>query len=466
MKEHVSTRALVLLVVTILISSCIEGCHRSTNDASGGNVVNISPKLEKIFSKTRLICFGRLVMQVPHNSTVVYGPAELESSIEYREGEASRLKEYVSERMEKIDKQRMFFNESRLVKLPLFGKILDGARAGQKIVIGSDDRVGYTILSLVPVSEDMFVQEVYGVLPEDNFVDRMNRVAAILQTRDVEEIPADPGFCIEGGFVTGKYQYERATVGIRLIDFPDVHISIDVHKNLEFLNNDSNPKKLHERALENAEAAGLGSVFSRRKILRDQMRRIGHWDGQEMALRTPAYKRASSVHEFHFYSPGSVNDPFHPQLDIRLDSGVSDNAKGAVKPSISDEEALALWDLLVGSIRPREPKDATLTKRDKVPLDTSVETGRICPESGWWETTHSDATHSNRRRLIRAGDIMPAVINSARIGLWAKFFGQRQLSISTTWKLVAYGDDTTKDDEVAEPTGLMSRTDGNGGDHA
>jgi hypothetical protein len=196
------------------------------------------------------------------------------------------------------------------------------------------------------------------------------------------------------------------------------------------------------------------------------MRQIAHWNGQEIALRTPAYKRASSVHEFHFYSPGSVNDPFYPQLDIRLDSGVSDNSKGAVKPSISDEEALALWEFLIGSIRPREPKDATLTKRDKVPLATSVDTGRICPESGWWETTQSGVTDSNRRRLMRAGDIMPAVITSAGIGIWPKLFGRGQLPIPTTWNLVEYGDDTGKDDEVAEPTTLLSRTAGSGGHDA
>ncbi|MGF6275278.1 hypothetical protein ABIB38_003676 [Massilia sp. UYP11] len=331
MRASLSRKSVIYLLMTFLALFCIEGCRRAVDDASGGAVENISPKLKSMFSETRSICFGRLVMQVPHDATLVYGPAEIESSIEYRQGELGRFDEYISVRMKKIDKERRFFNERNFSKLPLFGKVLDGARLNQKIIIGSDDRVGYTVLSLVPVNEDIFIQEVYGVLPEDDFVNRMNRVATILRAREAEEIPAEPGLCIEGGFVAGEYEYERVTIGIRLIEFPDVHISVDVHKNLEYLDNDSSPKILHERAQRNAEAAGLGPVFSRGKILRDQTRRIAHWNGQEMAFRTPAYKRAASVHEFHFYSAGSVNDPFHPKLDIRLDSGVRENAKAAIK---------------------------------------------------------------------------------------------------------------------------------------
>ncbi|WP_137171692.1 T6SS immunity protein Tli4 family protein [Massilia sp. HP4] len=402
-------------------------------------MTEISPELTSIFNKTKMICFGRFVVKVPLNTVVVYGPAEVESSIEYRQGEAEKVGEYVLERMEEVEKEQKFFTKYSWPKLPLFGEVIDGVRTGQKMVIGSRDRVGYQILSIVPIEKDIFFQEVSSVLPEDDFIERINKVATALRSRNAEEIPADSGICIEGGYVTGEYEYERATVGLRLSEYPDVHISIDVHKNLEFLNNDSNPKVLHERAQAKAEAAGFGAVFSRRKILREQVRQIGHWTGQEMAFRTPAYKRAVSAHEFRFYSAGSVNDPFHPQLDIRLDSGVKDDTKGAIKPGISDDDALALWDMIVSTVRLREPTDATPVNKDKVPLATKIDGGKICPETGWWEITRADVMDSERRKFISAGDVMPSVPTSNGISIWRNLLlFQNRPKDPTIWKLVEY----------------------------
>jgi len=454
------------LLIAFLVSIYTAGCGRTSPNVIGGNMTENSPHLMSMFNKTKTICFGRFVVKVPLDTAVVYGPAEVESSIEYREGEVEKIGEYVSARMEEVEKDRKFFNRDSLSSLPLFGQVIDGAIPGQKIIVGSRDRVGYQILSIVPVEKDIFFQEVTSVLPDDNFINRMNQVATVLRSRKADEIPAEPGVCIEGGYITGKYEYERATIGLRLNEYPDVHISIDVHKNLAFLNNESNPKILHEQAQAKAEAAGFGAVFSRRKILREQVRQIGNWAGQEMAFRTPTYKRAVSAHEFRFYSPGSVNDPFHPQLDIRLDSGVKDNARGAISPSITDEEALALWDMIIKTIRLREPSDATPAKVSNVPLATQVDTGKTCPESGWWETAQRDVADSDRRRLVRAGDVMPVVFTSTSIGIWSKFFGKSPLPIATTWRLVAYDDYSPKVDEVTESTNHLSQIDVNGGNHA
>jgi hypothetical protein len=58
---------------------------------------------------------------------------------------------------------------------------------------------------------------------------------------------------------------------------------------------------------------------------------------------------------------GAVNDPLQPELDIRFYSGMKDNSRASVNPSITDEEALALWDKLITTIRVRQPSDATPT---------------------------------------------------------------------------------------------------------
>lgn len=464
MKFSIISRLFLLILLIFITFYSVSWHRKSGGEILGGGMENDTSRLQAVFSKTKTVCFGRLVIEIPFEAEISYGPAEVDYSIEYRKGEADKLDEHLSSRIKKIELEREILDADDLARLPLFGKVMNGVRPNQKIIIGSDDRVGYTVLSLLPIHEDLFMQSVYGELPQYDIVERMNKVAEILRIRSAAEIPPDPGMCIEGGFVPGVYEYERATIGVRFKEFPDVHLSVDVHKNLEFLHEDGNPKTLHERARRNAEDAGLGAVFSKGRVLREQIRQVGHWSGQELIIRTPAYKRAASVHEFRFHSVGAVNDPFHPQLDIRLDSGVKNNAKGAISPSITDDEALALWDMLIKTIRLREPGDATPARTEKAAIATRVGSGETCPETGWWEAAEERVAKDQRRRFLRAGDRMPDAITSPAPGAWAKIFGAGPLKVATTWTFVAH-DDGSHPVQASEANGSAVIGNSAGGQH-
>lgn len=241
---------------------------------------------------------------------------------------------------------------------------------------------------------------------------------------------------------SAQKEYERATVGIRLQEFPDVHISVDVHKNQESLADRSSPSLLREQAKQAAEGDGLGVVFARAKILRQGALQLEGWKGEEMALVTPAYKDDKAVHEFRFHSAGAVRDSLQPEIDIRLDSGVKDNRKANVNPSISDEEALALWDKLIRTIRVRQPNDATPTMAAtrQTPIGSVVRTGEICPQTGWWECTESKSTDRSAKRLLRAGEPAPHAQLDSKSGLWQRVFGERQRHMPAVWKLVGFDD--------------------------
>jgi hypothetical protein len=62
-------------------------------------------------------------------------------------------------------------------------------------------------------------------------------------------------------------------------------------------------------------------------------------------------------HEFAFFSHGEPGNPMVPTLDIELNTGVNDGKAGGMQTSISDEEALYLWDKITTSIRPRSVVD-------------------------------------------------------------------------------------------------------------
>ena len=301
-----------------------------------------SSRVHALFEKSKTICFGRFVIQVPASAIIVFGPAEVEAPIAFYKGEALKLGDHMAQRLVRVEEEREFLRPSDMGNLPLFGKIIDGAIPGHKIVFGSKDRIGYTIYSYIPVGNDLFIQHLNSILPEYDRIATFNRVASHLMPRSEDDVPPGPGTCIEGGFVPLEQKYERVTIGIRLKEFPDVHLSLDVHKNQKYLAETGRLELMREQAKEAAEERGLGMVYARIKMLRHEQRQLGEWKGVEILTRTPAHENNTEAHEFRYESLGAVNDSLRPHLDIRLDSGVVDNRKASAKPSITDEEAMAI----------------------------------------------------------------------------------------------------------------------------
>lgn len=425
----------------ISLTNFLCACNRTAEPIKRQNMTTLSPRLQPLFEKTRTICFGRFLMQIPATATVVYGPAEVETPIEYFEGHGPRVAEHLAERLAEVQKEQEFLLKDDFLTLPLFGKVIDGAVPGQKIVFGSKNQIGYTIYSFVPVGKDLFVQHLNSVLPQYDRIATINKVAANLRFRSEDEVPSGPGSCIEGGFVPLDQKYERVTVGVRLKEFPDVHFSVEVHKNQERLAESGRMELMRAQAQEDAEKRGLGALFARIKIFRQEARQLGSWKGMEIATRTPAHDDETETHEFRFQSLGAVNDPLQPQLDVRLDSGVKNDRRAGVKPSITDEEAIALWDKLINSIRVRSADGVknTAAEPPKTPLASLIRTGGTCPQTGFWQCTEGDNIEGGRRRHFTVGELMPHAIRLGEPNLWQKLTGDRPShKAATVWKLVDY----------------------------
>jgi len=458
----------LLIFAMLSVATLLGACDRTAEPISRQTMTALSPRLQPLFEKTRTVCFGRFVMEIPATATVVYGPAEVETPIEYFKGHGGRVAEHLNERLAEIEKEREFLLKDDLVTLPLFGKVIDGANPGQKIVFGSKNQIGYTIYSFVPVGKDLFIQHLNSVLPQHDRIATINKVAGQLKLRSESEIPPGSGTCIEGGFVPLDLKYERVTVGVRLKEFPDVHFSVDVHKNQERLAESGRLELMREQAKDDAEKRGHGSLFARIKILRKADRQVDAWKAIELLTRTPAHDEDTETHEFRLQSLGAVDDLLQPHLDVRLDSGVKNDRRASVKPSITDEEAIALWDKLTNTIKVRPPvgKQKTAAELPKTPLTTLIATGGICPQSGWWQCTEGDNIEGGRRKHFAAGTSMPHAILVATPNLWQKLVGnQSRHKVATVWQLVEYetgsvehslevGGDTLPPSAVAERSGL------------
>lgn len=387
---------------------------------------------------------GRFEMTIPYDATAVYGPAEVELPLWTYAGEARNIDSHIKEHLNRVEASRSFLSEDDISELPMFGKITDGKFPGQKIVFGSKNQSGYSMHSFFSVGENLFIQDTSNVHRNDDEVGRMvnifNDVATHLRMRADTDTPEEDGICIDGGFVALKPKYERVTIGVRLKEFPDVHLSVDVHKNLDYLVESSGLQELLRRTEERAQREGMGAFRAGIKWFRKQPRQLGIWDGYEALARLPAYKKNPSIHEFRFHSVGAVNDWYHPELDVRLNTGVQNNLQSSINPSISDDEALALWDKLISSIRLRKTTSVgpSAGGSKMQTLGALSASGDVCPQSGWWRCAESEVEQGARRHFCQ-GEEFPPVVLLGEPTLWQRAKGERpSLQRNTVWQLVAY----------------------------
>lgn len=419
----------ITFIVTLLAA-----CNSPAHTLKRPNMTELTPRLQAIFDSSKTVCFGQFVLDVPGTATLVYGHASIEGSIRYFPGERNIIDDHIKQQLVEVEQDREFLSPEDVINFPLFGKVVDGATPGQKLVFGSPERVGYSIYSFIPIGQDLYVHQITYAESKDATVAELNKVAKNLRLRQSDEIPTEIGTCIDGGFVGFRPEYEHISLGIRLKEFPDVHFSVELTRNHDHIPERSDL----ETRLKSAEKDG-GNWYARIKFFRRAPRQIGSWHGAEALTLKPAQEKEKESHEFHFISMGAPNDSLQPRISMQLDTGASDRRKGAVKPSLTDEEAVALWDKLTSSIRvrPTGGKPGGRAAPSNALLETRAVTGALCPETGWWECTDPRNVDGGKRRHFIQGEPLPYVIVAGDPNLWQKLTGDRPSRQTTTvWQLV------------------------------
>lgn len=120
----------------------------------------------------------------------------------------------------------------------------------------------------------MFVQRATTAVSKSEAIKVLNNVASHLRLRTEHEVPTEPGTCIHGGFVAWLPEFERASLGVRLKEFPDVHFSLEPIKNQNHLVESS----ALEPRLKSAEK-DCGHWYSDIKFFRRGPRDLGKWTG-------------------------------------------------------------------------------------------------------------------------------------------------------------------------------------------
>ncbi|MGW8394715.1 T6SS immunity protein Tli4 family protein [Pseudoduganella sp. HUAS MS19] len=356
---HNLATSVLALLATVLPLLANHTSAAENSQKQGRKMTATKNRFANITTEMRTFCLGRFLIDVPKTATIVYGPARVPLYLSRIEGQGSNLDVEVKRALKKIEENREYAHGDLVGNDSMLGKVLPGIGQHHKLVfgVGRGSFSDYNVQSFIGLEDDLFVQE-YEIDGGGNAyikaVDLLNDVARSLIRRPNDEIPNEPGICLDGAFLRepSRYMLEEVTLGIRLKDFPDVHMAIEMTKKEIFIESDALEPRMNH-AKQAAIKSGMGKWYSQIKFLRSGYRQLGGWHGYEVLVRKPAQKFEGENHEFAFQSHGEPKNPLLPVLQIELHTGVKGNTTGGIKPSITDEEAIFLWDTFIGSIRPR-----------------------------------------------------------------------------------------------------------------
>ena len=316
----------------------------------------------------KTVYFGRFSVSIPADSIVIFGRVDVPYPIVRYPKEASRFEKLVLERLNAIEDEKQYAEGELRGKESMLGKVVDGENFGQKIVFGVGQSSGdfYRIQSFLRISEDVFIQEanVYGGGGRyHEVVSKLKAIAEMIRPLSNSDCPPENGLCLDHAFM-GEPRIairEAFGIGIRLKKFPDVHFSISTTKKDRWVESDALEPRLLQ-AERDAIRAGHGDWYARIRTLRRGKRSLGNWKGFEVLAFKPRQAGEGTAHEFVFVSQGEPNNPLLPVLEIEMHTGVGQNRTGTVLPSLSDAEAVLLWDAVTKSIRVREIKTPRITE--------------------------------------------------------------------------------------------------------
>lgn len=414
-------------------------------------MTKLTPRLQAMFEKTKTVCFGRFLVDVPASATVAWGDVSVPLGVDVYPDGADEVKELEQKFIDKLKSEKNI-NKNYV---PLLLAIDEISQPEGKIVTGYEDFESLDDLKIngyFRMNKDGVVIDSRPMRDEkDETIAEIKSIARRLRRLPENEIPTEPGNCIEYAFLPDDPTADKAhlgeliRIGFRLKEFPDTHLSIFVGPSNPYYNESDSLKWQLERLEKRMKAEDPNNPNLKTRYLRRGDRRIHDWvGGFEGLSHTPDQPEAHPIHDFGMDFRGMPSDPYKPYADIRMQTGVFDNVAGATKATLTDEEAIAVWDRITSTIRVRPTTTTPAKTADagpRRPLGELAATGRTCPQTGWWASDVAPDKNGGGNQHIKAGDIMPHAVTSGEPSLWQKLKGERpSIRVATVWKLVGYDD--------------------------
>jgi hypothetical protein len=474
----------LLLASLAAVTLPLAACDHNPRQWKTPNMTALTPRLQPLFEKTKTVCFGRFMINVPASATIVWGETDVPLGVNVYPNGIDEVRALTQKFIDELKSKKAIY----LKNIPLLISVDDVRQPEGQIVIGYDgfEAIGeLKINGYFRLNNDGVVIDARPLIEDkDGTISDIKSMARRLRQRAENEVPTEPGNCIENAFLPDSPDDEKnhpgelLSIGFRLKEFPDVHLSINVGPSNPHNPEGDSLKAQWKRIKEDPATPEEQKLLANIKYFRESPRQIHDWKtGYEVLVRNPDEEGVHSYHDFQMKFTGVPHDPFKPYADIQFQTGVANNAAGATKPSLTDEEAITVWDKITGTIRVRPTsappvKTAGTDPQPRHPLGELAATGRICPQTGLWEPSEPENTEGSLRRHITAGELMPHVVSRGEPSLWQKLKGERpSYRTATVWKLVGYEDaparvDAPQTPGVAQASADHAAANGRAGDTA
>ena len=339
----------LFFITTLIFSlqSCENNYHGDGEKLKKSN--NEDEKLKKIFKNTKILCFGRYAVTVPSEANLIVGKAALEVIPGGLDARIRKIKEEI-EKIKWTDETADFtYNDKGPIEGSWQFRYYEDELAKKYKL--------HFFRTFVTKDDFTFIMgdSVRNGESESSTEARQFFRAKSIRIRQPEEIPQDPGLCVEHGFLAENNYAEQEidNVGLYLPSFPDMTFSISSNKDAygDYSPAEFETEMRKELSLLNRIQGAKdiqGSSYPKRTLLREGKRAVQHWKGEESLIR-----RADGVHDFEWALVGKPRDIAYPSvLEVKMYTKVAHNMVGAAEAaSLTDDEAIALWDKLLSGLK-------------------------------------------------------------------------------------------------------------------
>ena len=281
-----------------------------------------------------------------------------------------------------------------------------------------------------------------------------------VRVRDNRDIPSDPGFCMDNSMIPGLppdgLHSEGAAISFAVPGHPDIFVRFDTSVV-------SKRTAAGEKLLARVKRVNSEPMFSKltSKELRARERAVGDYKGQEYLEMFQEDGLWDMQFQWEFSGFGDCWD--YPAMTLELTNSRAEDSRAPL--SMTEEEALALWDAMVDSIRirptPRTPpirKDGASEPAPPIPfgitlpapdapakprsaLGTRLGTGEVCPQTGIWECAHNENLGGSKRAFREGQIFQEAVLDTPRSWFGRLLGRPAEIVVATAWTLVSDPDE-------------------------
>lgn len=313
-------------------------------------VKNMTDELRHLKMKT--MCAGRFLIDVPADAEVSYRGAMIagwriatiddetddQFAVRVAEKEAKLSKEKNERAMPNLERTLQVEKNAIHGKIHMFGR--EWIRSRPNEALSESVRVE----AMIRVQKRSF--NLTRELGNDGYLNTLAQLVLQFRSREANEIPSEAGFCFDGGFITEPItveQSERTTMFVGLNGHPDVSIALNMIAGI------TTPKTLLQR---DAEASAGDENRSRFHVFRRGARPFNGEAGEEVLERVHEFN-GNYGHSFMWELVHNRTDSvFTPLMSFELSTGMGQPGT-TVNASLTDAQAIALWDKMLSSLRVR-----------------------------------------------------------------------------------------------------------------